>query len=134
MSDCCINLEGMKHETEIAEIEVIEHDIIRVCIKPDVEIIAPNLDENAIVFKKILGDQKGLFLVVFEEGGTSDQETRDKYGDKSRSRFKKAEALVTKSLAHKIESKFYKNYYKPNHPVEIFTDEEKAKKWLLTYR
>jgi hypothetical protein len=124
----------VKHETKIAEIEVIEHGIIRVCIKPNVEIIAPNLDENAAIYKQILGEGKGLFLIVFEEGGTSDQETRDKYGDKSRSRFKLAEALVTKSLAHKIESKFYKNYYKPDHPVEIFTNEEKAKKWLLRFK
>jgi len=124
----------MKHETTIAVIKTIEKDIIRVCIKPDVEIVAAHLDENASIYKEILGNEKGLFLVVFEEGGTSDQETRDKYGDKSRSKFKKAEALVAKSLAHKIESKFYKSYYKPEHPVELFSNEADAKEWLLTFK
>ncbi len=119
-------------ETRISFITQLENGIIRLEIKPNIELEPEDLDENFEVYKNILGEkEKGLFLIVFDKKGMSNKESRERYANKKRAKIKRAEALVVKTLAHKMESNFYKNFYRPTHPVEIFEEEEEAIKWLL---
>jgi hypothetical protein len=119
-------------ETRIAYIERLNNGIIRVETKKDVMLETEDLDENFDVFLKMQENEKELFLIVFGVGGESNFESRIKFAELRRSRIKKAEALVVRSLSHRIESNFYKNYFKLPHPVEVFDDEEKAVEWLLS--
>lgn len=117
-------------ETRISFIEQIEGGIIRVEIKPNIELQPEDLDENAEAYGKILQGKKGLFLIVFHDFGKSSPESRQKFGDKKRGEIKKAEALVVRELSHRMESNFYVNRLKPAHPVGIFDNEEDAIAWL----
>ncbi|MEQ8909938.1 MAG: hypothetical protein RIC95_12140 [Vicingaceae bacterium] len=121
----------MKNESRISYIELLPNNLVRVEVKKDIELEPEDLDENFKIYKSLLGDQKGLFLIVFHEGGQSNAETRAKFANNERAAIKQAEALVINNLAHRIESNFYKNVTRPDHPVEVFTEEQSAKEWLL---
>ncbi len=47
--------------------------------------------------------------------------------------FTSAEAYVINSLAHKILGNFYTKVNKPAVPTRMFSNEEEAVKWLLTF-
>ena len=122
-------------ETRISYIKKLPNGIIRVETKEDVELHPDDLDENFRVYKKLFDTTaaKALFLIVCGEGGVSNIESRLKFADPERGKIKKAEAFVVVSLPHRIESNFYKRFNKPNHPVEIFSTEAAAVKWLLSF-
>lgn len=120
-------------ETEACFISQLDNGIIRVEKKLGVELYPYHLDENYRIYKEFLGEKKGLFLVIFQVDCLGDEDFRNKAADPNRSQIKKAEALVIKSLANRLESNFYINYHKPQYPIQIFTEESKAVEWLLTY-
>lgn len=122
------------YESRISHISALSNGIIRVELKNNIELQPEDLDENMAIYKEILGqDEKGLFLLVFAQYGTSTKEGREKFASVERSLIKKAEALVVFTMGHRIESNFYKNFFNPKHPVRIFNNEEKALKWLLDF-
>jgi len=122
----------MKTETRISTIELLENSIIRVEIKPDIQLESADLVENFTVYKELLKNEKGLFLIVFKPGGETNVEAREKFANRKRAKIKLAEAMVIETLPHRIESNFYKRRFKPDHPVMVFTDEKKATDWLLS--
>ena len=122
-------------ETRISFITQLENGIIRVEIKPNIELEPEDLDENFEAYVSVLGEnKKGLFLIDFDKTGSASKESRERYANKKRANIKLAEALVVKSLAQKLESNFYKNFYRPTHPVEVFMDNKKAEEWLLKHK
>jgi hypothetical protein len=125
--------DDLKVETRIATVSLLASRIVRVETKPDTEATPEDLDELTRSYQTLLKNEKGLFLIVFGEGGTSDAATREKYASPERAKFKKAEAFVVNNLPHRIESNFIKTHFKPPHPVKVFTDEEKAFEWLKTF-
>lgn len=122
----------MKKETRISFIELLPSNILRIELKVDIELGLDDLDENLCVYQELLGNKKGYFLVIFEENGRSNLETRSKFANRERAKIKAAEALVISNLAHRIESNHYKNSFKPNHPVKVFSQEKEATDWLLS--
>jgi len=120
-------------ETRAFTIDQLDNGIIRVEKKREVELFPSDLDDNYSIYKEFLGGEKGLFLIIFQIDCLSDEDFRNKAADPHRSQIKKAEALVIKSLANRIESNFYVNFHKPPYPIEIFTNEQEAIKWLLSF-
>jgi len=122
----------MKVETRISFIEQLDNTIIRVEIKPNILLEPEDLDENYTAYTQQLHIKQGLFLLVFNPGGEANLEARIKHANKERSKIKEAEAIVIKTLAHRLGANFYKKKFKPTHPVEIFTEEKEAVDWLLS--
>ena len=122
----------MKVETRISFIEQLNNNIIRVELKPDIQLKPEDLDENFIAYTKEFNIKDGLFLLVFNPGGESNLEARLKYASAERSKIKKAEAIVIETLAHRLGANFYKKKFNPTHPVKVFTKEQEAIDWLLT--
>ena len=83
-------------------------------------------------YRGLLENKSGKFLVVFAEDCSLTKEMKTKLASKERSSFKKAEALVIKTLANRIEANFYKKFYKPEHPLEIFETEAEGLRWLTS--
>lgn len=81
-------------------------------------------------YKNLLENRKGKFLIVFAEDCSLTKEMKEKLASQERSSFKEAEALVIKTLANRIEANFYKKFYKPEHPIEIFESEAEGLRWL----
>ena len=121
-----------KVETRISIIEKLNNNIIRVEIKPDIQLEPKDLDENFQAYTQQLNIMSAYFLLVFKPGGEANVEARIKHAKPERSKIKKAEAIVIETLAHRLGANFYKKKFKPNHPVEIFTIEKEAKEWLLS--
>lgn len=120
-------------ETTISYITIIESGIVRVQSKPDTHIELEHLEENLRAYSPILKGEKGLFLVVFEPGGTISKEARETFEKRHRNSFKLAEAFVVHSLGHRIMANFHVRINESSHPIKVFRGEEEAIEWLKTF-
>lgn len=50
--------------------------------------------------------------------------------DKNHSKLRLSQAIVIDGLAQKIVGNFYKNFHRPDCPVELFTNEADAMEWI----
>ena len=50
------------------------------------------------------------------------------------SKIRKGQAIVVNSLHIKLLANFYMNFHKPDDPIKIFTDYNRAYKWILEIR
>jgi hypothetical protein len=82
---------------------------------------------------KIRGNDKCLFLVVFEEDNTFSLETREYISSDAVSAIIKADAFVIKGLALEILGQGYLKINKPNRPTRLFKSVAIAAMWLLSY-
>ncbi|MBL7930507.1 MAG: hypothetical protein JNL60_01310 [Bacteroidia bacterium] len=81
---------------------------------------------------KIRGNDKCLFMVVFEEDNTFSLETREFISSDAVSQIIKADAFVIKGLALEILGKGYLKINKPNRPTRLFKSVAIATMWLLS--
>ncbi len=121
-------------ETRAFFIREQEHGIIRVEKKLGVDLLPSDLDDNDRIYQKLFQGEKRLFLIIYEIDCTSDHTFRKRASLSYRSEFKKAEAMVIKSLSNRIEANFYKKNYDIKHPLQVFTDEITAIEWLLSHQ
>jgi hypothetical protein len=120
-------------ETNISIIEELPSGILKITIKPGVEVEKKDLEESYRVLLDLTGGKPSLFLEIFPPDGDATLEAREYFADKKRNKIKKAEAFVVKSLAHRIIAKFHLNFYKPEHAIKIFSNEQAALKWLESF-
>lgn len=121
-------------KTKIGIISMLKNGIIRVEGIPDVHIDLESMHENDEAFKKILGDKKDApFLVIFGDNASISNEAIAYFADKKRSKIKRAEALVTPQLHHKLIASLHITFYKPEHPTQIFFNEKDALEWLIQF-
>lgn len=79
------------------------------------------------------GNDKCLFMVVFEEDNTFSLETREYISSDAVSAIIKADAFVIKGLALEILGNGYLRINKPNRPTKLFKSVAIATMWLLSY-
>ncbi len=125
--------ETQKIETRISCISKLDEDMVRVEVKKDIEAELDDLEENYQAYLSLFGFKQLYFLVVFNEGSNTSLEVRNAFANK-RSSFKKAEAIVVKSIAHKIIANFILKIQKPAHKMQVFNDEQSALDWLFNQR
>jgi hypothetical protein len=80
-----------------------------------------------------LGKGKPVHLVLdFRKGDASfTNEARAYFAQDARhATLRLSQALVLKSLAHKIVANFYLKFNKPTCPAAVFSDPEEAVKWI----
>ena len=121
-------------ETKISFITKLDDDMVRVEVKKNVEPELEDLEENYNAYKKLFKAQKLYFLIVFNEGSNTSLEVRNQFASQNRSSFKIAEAIVVKSMPHKLIANFVLKVQKPEHKMQVFNNEKEALDWLLYQR
>lgn len=84
---------------------------------------------------RTLGKGKPVHLVLdFRNGDAAFTNDARSYfaQDMEHAELRISQALVLKSLAHKIVANFYLKFNKPTCPAAVFSDPEEAVKWILT--
>ena len=80
------------------------------------------------------GDNKPLWVIdgiILEDMVNISNEARDYFAhNKAHSKLRLSQAIVIDGLAQKIVGNFYKNFHRPACPVELFSNEEDAIKWI----
>ncbi|MES2565774.1 MAG: hypothetical protein V4565_02840 [Bacteroidota bacterium] len=119
-------------DLETVEISMCSDGIIRVMFRKKAEI-------NAAVFKEVFGkynemvDEKKYPFIYFAEDSSVvvTNDGRD-FAKKEEYSFPKVcNAVIVKSLAHKLLASFYFKFNKPVFPFKVFNSMEEAEKWCL---
>lgn len=92
-------------------------------------------DENHLkVVVKVTGEMtngtKCGNLIIAGKYSSVTSEARDFIATDEAIKYTLAEVYVIQSLAQRILGNFYLKFYKPRVPTKIFTDIQKAEKWL----
>ena len=74
-----------------------------------------------------------LFLINPGEDTSVSKEVRDFANSTTAAKITKAQAIVVNSLAHKIMANFIMRFYKTGITIRVFSNEEKAVKWLRQF-
>ena len=105
--------------------------IIQVDFKSGYNIALDDARHIVKTVEKIKGNDKCLFLVVFEEDNTFSKETRDYISSDAVSQIIRADAFVIKGLALEILGRGYLKINKPNRPTRLFKSAAIAAMWLM---
>lgn len=123
-----------KVRTRTAEMWKDDKGIFWVRVLPVVEMDKEDIIDNMLVTRNITGNTPHLRVL--------DSRTKWKMTPDAEEIFKRedtpdrtiARAVLVNSIADKIIKSFLVRLYKPNVPLDFFTSEEEAVKWLLTFK
>lgn len=120
-------------ELDKAIVEKLDNNIIQLTFKDGVEFELADAFQVDKAFESLSESKPYLSLVdasnVF---GSISKEARDHFAKPNEINSRRiAEALVANNIALQLIARFYINFHKPNNPVKVFTDINKAKEWLL---
>jgi hypothetical protein len=121
-------------ENRATTISVIEHGILKVLIKPDLELEKSDIDEIASSAEKMCEGKKILLLVNISNNTTGTSEVREYSSREGASKFAIAIAYVIDSLAQKIVINFFINLYRREKPTRMFNSEKDAIAWLAKFK
>lgn len=112
---------------------MIDDDVIKIYINPDVEMNAETAKENIDAIWDIVKDRK-VFHMIVPDSTTHITMGINEFGDEQFEKIKKAEALVIKTLGHRILAKAFMNARKGKYPVRVFDSENDATAWFNELR
>ncbi|MDO9300624.1 MAG: hypothetical protein Q7T89_04535 [Anaerolineales bacterium] len=117
--------------TRTARVWLGEDGIVRGAILPDLELNEADAQENVAAFARAGKGQKKPVLVDIShirKGLT--REARAYYISEATAKVVSAVALLVGSPISKIIGNFFLGLNKPQMPLQLFTDESEAVKWL----
>ncbi len=89
-----------------------------------------NIRQIILETGKLTGGKKCMQLTIAGKYSTVSKEGREYAATEEAVEFTIAEAYVIQSLAQRILGNFYLKFNKPKVPTRLFTDKDKAEKWL----
>lgn len=119
---------------DTAKVFLMPDGIICIHIKDDVEILLPDATEQHEAVRHFAGEKKHPVLIRTGNGGTIDKESQDFYRSERVGKPVLAEAIIAKSLAHKLIINFLIKFDRPGRPIRMFIDEAEAVDWLKEKR
>ena len=117
-------------ETDDAIYTEREDGIICVHFKEGLEITPEVQDRLFKIYNEICQGERRPFLFTAEEYVSVTKEGREYATEMVHLFPRSASAVLVKSVAYKIVANFYLRVNKPKSPYKVFSDEEKAIKWL----
>jgi len=120
-------------ETTTSIISFEEPDLVRSVSKPESEMTLECLLENAETVKGLVRGRKFYLLIVTEETAIYTKEARE-YIHTDTEQLKKGEAIVVRSLAHRILGTFYARTRRKHHPIRLFPTVWEALEWIESLR
>jgi hypothetical protein len=118
------------YEHNNAYIYKLENGIIKVQIKDNVSIEEKDIIEIKNINTELSNRKQYFLLFIAGKDAHISKEARELSAEEEMSKNKLAQAFVINSLAQKIIVDFFINVQKPSVLTKVFTDEEKALKWL----
>jgi hypothetical protein len=120
--------------TRTAEIMMGDDGIIYKRLFDDIDIEVEDGKENLRAALELTGGQNYLILTDGRDVNVRiSSQARQYAAGKEVSSYRIAEALLINSIANRLTANFYLKVNKPHSPTRVFTDEEKALKWLRTF-
>lgn len=112
---------------------LIDDDVVKTYILPDVDLSSSAATENIEAMWKYIEGRNVFHLVVPNSSSliTVDATT---YLHPEFEKLKKAEALVIKTLGHRMLAQVYIKVRSYPYPIKIFNNEEEAMKWFESLR
>lgn len=108
---------------------LIDDDVVKLYTNPDVDLDYLAAKENVEAIWDIVKDRKVFHLVV-PDSATHISLEIDQFGDNRFEAIKKGEALVIKTLGHRILAKAFVRARQHKYPVRIFDCESDALEWF----
>ena len=115
--------------TRCSDICLLEPGIIRAAAREGTEMDVPELLENIAAVKHLSGEARVAVLLVFPEEASITMEAH-RHRDQEYEQRKIAEAIVIRSLGHRLLADVYARLRGKSHPIKVFADEERAMIWL----
>ncbi|MCF8464232.1 MAG: hypothetical protein K9G41_05300 [Flavobacteriales bacterium] len=112
---------------------LIDGDVVKTYLNPDVEINDQSADENIEAIWDLIKNRKVYHLIV-PDATTHITVEAHNYRNLSFESIKKGEALIIKTLGHRILAKIYVTARKQGYPVHIFENEQDAMAWFDSLR
>lgn len=113
---------------------IIDNDLVITYTNPDMEFSDESADQNVSAIWDIVKNRSIFHLIVPDSSTHVTVEARDYKNERFES-IKKAEAIVIKTLGHRLLAQFYLKARKDTHyPVRIFESENDAREWFETLR
>jgi len=95
-----------------------------------VDILLADATEQHEAVRYLAGGSKCPVLILTGNGGTIDNEGQDFYRSERVGEPALAEAIIAKSLAHKLIINFLIKFDRPGRPIRMFIKEGEAVDWL----
>jgi hypothetical protein len=120
-------------ETSIAEMWIDEDGIMHIKIKKGVHFTLENTKSYYQDTEKLADGKKVLVLLDATEEYTIAEDASVYMNSEEANRNRIAVAFVTRSLANQLLFNFVNGFNKDKRPRRMFSDREKALKWLKTF-
>ena len=121
-------------ELRTARLHLREDDIICIRVKDDVDIEIGDALETFEEVKRLADGGKKPVLVLTGSGGTITNEVKRFSASKAAGEPTLAEAIIAKSLAHKLVVNFLIKFANMGRPMKLFTSVDEAVAWLTKER
>jgi hypothetical protein len=112
---------------------LIDDDVVKVYTNPDVDFNHMSAKENVEAIWGLVKNRK-IFHLVVPDSATHISMGTDEYGDERFESIKKGEALVIKTLGHRILAKAFMQSRRHKYPIRVFDCESEALKWFDSLR
>ncbi|MBI2720739.1 MAG: hypothetical protein HYX39_01055 [Bacteroidetes bacterium] len=122
-----------KIELSYATVELFKPTIIRIEITLDMVVTKAEAKELNDIMGQLTQEQAVPYMLLAHENTQFDSSSRDYAASEEGSRYKKAEALIIRTLTHRLLADLYLKINKPIKPCQTFTNEEDAVDWLLSF-
>ncbi|MBI1289314.1 MAG: hypothetical protein GC178_17235 [Flavobacteriales bacterium] len=123
----------LKKVTTPTALILIDGDVVKTYLHADVEFTEESSEENIAAIWNDIKDKK-IFNLLVPDASTQITVDVRTYENVGLERIKRAEAIVIKSLAHRLLAKFYLKPRKERYPTKVFDNEAKALEWFDSIR
>ncbi|MGZ3943066.1 MAG: DUF7793 family protein [Bacteroidia bacterium] len=111
-----------------------ENSIFWVQLIADVEIDKEDVVDNLLVTRTITENKPHLKVLDSRSNWKMTKEAEEYFKREDSPEKTIARAVLVRSVADKLIRKFLITLYKPNVPINFFTSESEAVKWLLEHK
>jgi hypothetical protein len=108
--------------------------VMHVFVKEDCLVDIDDIKEGLEFVHSLGMNNRYLNLYEFSKNADVDKDAREWASSNTNNQFTVADAMLVKTMAHKIVGNFYLNFHKPVRPTRLFTDKLEALKWLGTFK
>lgn len=112
---------------------MIDGDVVKTYTNPDSEFSDDSANENAEAIWDLV-KTKAIYHLIVPDPTTLITVAARNYRNRQFESVKRAEAIVIKTLGHRLLAHFYMNERKNDFPVKIFDCENKAIAWFDSLR
>lgn len=123
-----------KRETKTHVLYLDEHGIIHIDLREGAHVELSSLHEVHKICNELAGNGKKLVMVDARPHHTMTDEAMSYLNSQMVDKSRLATGIISEKLAIRIMVDYITNILKPHSPVQMFSTEEEALKWLLEFK